>query len=871
VAENNPIVELYELSAKYCKDHAKYTVKPKNIRKLSAAKESRRPAAGEYTGSKEIEELTHPPCVTDALIHGIVDERNANRNKVTMFLAGYLKTIDRGLEESINFLTAHALNTLAKFSHSSSRDIELSTLTSVRTIFLQDKYSHNCSFARKLGYDCNPSCEIYAEYKKLEYGKKTIDLPESEPETPHELIFDSPAELRTHMVSKINDYVSDLREKNRKRQIKPLLVKAPAGSGKTITTFNWVSNSGLRALWIGSQLDLFENIPSEHRPKWHKIRGRQGDVRRNGILTPGNCVKPDTAAFLREKNLNVHKHLCEVCDSFKSCEYYHQFEDKDRHWFVQQPMFLFKVKKLIKEFDVIIFDEDIMGQFKQEIKIKRSDFLDIRKWVDESYLDLVSVDAPLRVIKPVLSLRVLIDTFIHLLSDKDLGYPLAGKTLQVHLQLHYARVLALIRFTEEPFHFALPDDFPSLFDAIDTPRKDFLNNVFIDLEAPQHPVPYNFTKDLINILEPEIMRGSHESHLSRFTLEKLGKEPIISLNFKHDPPPKSKPTIILDATAKPIIYESLFNIKTIEYEPRLRFENEVSQIYSTAGGISSLKSNPLHRKRMLEVLKRLTEKEPDTLIICKQNMKKHIQKLGVVPDKMITHFYGNRGSNEFESARQVIIFGSPGYPENLIRKIAAAFFYTQDLVSTTEMRIKRYHGTNKGIKVLTYTDPRLQAILEISREDEVYQSLSRIRPVLDKSKRIVLISNIVIPGLPVTKLLSVNDIVGHSFTKKNDLHERLRASFGNLIESRGICVPSKEIHSEFPDTHRTTLDRVLKKVAQEFGLKCYRCHIKNEIHGNRISVYSKSEMEPGEMVSRLKLLISDEYNIEDIVEISAHT
>nr|MBC8191607.1 hypothetical protein [FCB group bacterium] len=644
MAKNNSIVQLYELSARYCKDHSKYTVKPKNIRKLSAAKESQRPANGEYSASKEIEDLTHPPCVTDAIIHGVVDEKNANRNQVTMFLAGYLKTIERDVDESLEFLTAHALNTLARFSHSSPRDIELSTFTSVKTIFSSTKYHHNCSFARKLGFDCNPSCEIYSEYKKLEYGKKTIDLPESEPEIMHELLFDTPHELRQHMVSKINNYVMDLRDKNRKRQIKPLLVKAPAGSGKTITTFNWVSNSGLRALWIGSQLDLFENIPHEHRANWHKIRGRQGDVNRDGMLTPGNCIKPDTAAFLREKNLNVHKHLCEMCDSFKTCEYYRQFDDKERHWFVQQPMFLFKVKKQIKEFDVVIFDEDIMGQFKQEIKIKMRDFLDIRKWVDESYLDLVNMDAPLRVIKPVLSLRVLIDTFIHLLSDKEMGYPLAGKTLQVHLQLHYTKVLALIRFTGEPFHFVLPEDFPSIFDAIDTPRKDFLNNIFIDLEAPQHPVPYNFTKDLINILEPEIIRETNGSHLSRFTLEKSGKEPIISLNFKHDPPPKSKPTIILDATAKPIIYESLFNIKPIEYEPQLRFENEVSQVYSTAGGISSLKSNPLHRKRMLEVLKRLTEKEPNTLIICKQNMKKYVQKLEIVPDQMITHFYGNRGS-----------------------------------------------------------------------------------------------------------------------------------------------------------------------------------------------------------------------------------
>ena len=867
MSKPNGLIELYEIGVQHCKDYPKYTVKNKNVRKLISAKESQKPVKGEYKFIKDIAKLTHPPCVTHALTHGVVDEKKSNRNLVTMFLAGYMKTIDRELNETTDFFTYHALNKLAKFSNSSPRDIELSTQTAVKTIFTTDKYSHNCNFARSLGFDCNPSCEIYSEYKKIEYGKKTIDLPKEEQITEKKLVFDTPNELRKHMIDTIHNYVFDLRKKNRQRRIKPLLVKAPAGSGKTVTTFDWVSNSGLRCVWIGSQLSLFENIPPEHRTMWRQIRGRQGEQIKDNIKIAGNCYKPELAAFLRDRNLNVHKHLCEPCEYYKKCDYYKQFEDCESHWFVQQPMFLFKVKKNVKDFDVVIFDEDIMAQFKSEFKIKLEDFKEVLMWVDENYNDLVDADAPTRVIKPHLSLKLLLDTFVLLLEDKEMGYPLSGTTLRSHLQLKFESLKFHPRYVSDFYKFLIPDHFTSLFSRIDTDRKDFLNSIFINLDNPKFAVPFNFTKELIKILELELLRDDNKSHLSRFSLEKIGKSIQITLNFKHPAPPKTKPTIILDATAKPIIYESLFEIKPIQYEPHLRFLNKVIQIYSTAGGITSLKSNPLHRKRMLEVLRKLVKKERNSLIICKQNMEKFIKQLELVPDEMVTHFYGNRGSNEFESAKQVIIFGAPGYPEILIRKYAAAFFHTENLSATTNMEIKQYHNTTKGIKVVTYKDPHLQAILEISREDEIYQSLSRIRPILDKTKKIIIVSNIVIPELPVSKLLSINDVVGYSFTKtESKLKIKLRAMMMHHISIKQFCIPSWDIRVHFNNVHRTTLDRNLENMADEMGLKRIICHYKNETHGNRIAVFTAKSFTAEDLRNALEMSKNFIGEIESIVE-----
>ena len=839
MAKRLGIRALYQLSVKHCQDHPKYTVKQKSIRKLASAKASLSAYHKDSETIKEIHGLVHPPCVTHALRVGVVDRQKANRNQVTLFLAGYFKTIERGLLETIELLTHHALEKLAHISNSSPPDIMLSTRTAVKTVFNSGKYGHNCDFARKLGFDCNPSCELYAEYKKIEYGKKTILLPGTCEDTTKLKEFDTPEELREDLVKTIDNYVRELRKKNRKRRIKPLLIKAPAGAGKTITTFDWVSRSGLRCLWVGSQLILYDNIPPEHRANWRKIRGRQGDSIKDGTLTPGNCSQAESAGFLRDKNLNVHKHLCEMCDEYNHCDYYRQFEDLDHHWFVQQPMFLFKVKKYIKEFDVVIFDEDIMAQFKQEFKIRIKDFREIRLWVDEYYAESVILEAPVRAIKPVFFLRLLVDTFILLLQDREMGYPLSGSTLRAHLQLKYDLLKRDMRYAEEFYRFLLPDDIRDVLSGIDSARKDFLNNTFIDLKAPRHPVPLNFTKVLIQILEPELARTNNTSHLSRFALEKNGKELQITLNFKHPAPPKSKPTIILDATAKSIIYENLFGIPVIEYAPHLKFENEVWQIYSSAGGITSLRSNPLHRKRMLEVLNKLVKHEPDSLIICKQSMQQHVLDLGLVSQNRVTHFYGNRGSNEYEKAKQVIVFGAPGFPENLIYKYAAAFFHTENLVTTTDMQIKRYHGTDKGIKVVSYEDPRLQAILEISREDEIYQSLNRIRPLLDRSKRIVILSNIVIPELPVSRLLSINDIVGSRFTKTESVvMQNLRSRVKILLTEKQYFIPARDIHPYFPGNHRTTLDRNMKILADELDLK--KCRYRDKTKSNQpwIIIYS---------------------------------
>jgi len=227
--------------------------------------------------------------------------------------------------------------------------------------------------------------------------------------------------------------------------------------------------------------------------------------------------------------------------------------------------------------------------------------------------------------------------------------------------------------------------------------------------------------------------------------------------FKAEPPPLPTPTIILDATGKPDIYERLFGVKPLVYAPAMTLENGVTQVYSTSGSYASMRQ-AVFLRHLLELLDRLLREEPRTLVICKQALERHVRE-HLPPEAGLTHFYGNRGSNAYKDFQQVVIFGMPGMTPDTVQRYAGALYYEDNLVSDTELTLRLYHGYDVGVQVQVYKEPLIQAIAETAREDEVLQSIHRIRPGLDPSKGIVLITNLVIPELPVTRLLSARELL----------------------------------------------------------------------------------------------------------------
>ncbi len=110
------------------------------------------------------------------------------------------------------------------------------------------------------------------------------------------------------------------------------------------------------------------------------------------------------------------------------------------------------------------------------------------------------------------------------------------------------------------------------------------------------------------------------------------------------------------------------------------------------------------------------------------------------------------------------------------------------------MTQRTYTGTNKAVNVFAFKEPLLQAILEISREDEIYQSLNRGRLVLDNTIHLVLLTNIVLDQIPVTNLVCTENVLGKTVYAPKQKHSRIiRDLMERQLQNIGFSSVSRTI------------------------------------------------------------------------------
>ncbi|HOC94369.1 MAG TPA: hypothetical protein PKH33_18605, partial [bacterium] len=370
VAPSEYMCRLYGLAKIDADKKPKYTVKAEDALELQSARQSSPTTA---VPPLSIAALHHPPCVREALEIGVKDGSPANRNMITVFLAAYFKAIGRGRDETAALLTDHAVRVLARFSGSSAKEIESSTKTAVATVFRHDRYRFNCGAAKKFRFSCNDTCELFKKYRESVFNRR-LQKTEMKGFTGAN-VYDTPEEIRKAIVERETAYLKSC-DASRQRAKKALLIRAPAGSGKTTLTFEHLSAQPFRRVcWVASQHALYDNIPEHLKSRWLKIEGRRPDVldADGNVIDEANCSRFEEAKRLREKRLNVNQLLCSNCPEKGVCWYMRQFRDKSSHWFIQQQTFLYKAKEFISKFDTVVFDEDIMSNFVEEIIVTERD------------------------------------------------------------------------------------------------------------------------------------------------------------------------------------------------------------------------------------------------------------------------------------------------------------------------------------------------------------------------------------------------------------------------------------------------------------------------------------------------------------------
>lgn len=140
----------------------------------------------------------------------------------------------------------------------------------------------------------------------------------------------------------------------------------------------------------------------------------------------------------------------------------------------------------------------------------------------------------------------------------------------------------------------------------------------------------------------------------------------------------------------------------------------------------------------------------------------------------IAHFGNIRGSNDFEGHEIAIILGRDEPTVAAAEQRAMAIWYdTKEPVRRItpdfrghfnyRTRTRRYrlsNGTTKPVNVAVHPDPRVQAVVEQSREAEMIQAIDRLRLIHNEKRKTVYILCSIPLDIPVDELVTWKQLIG---------------------------------------------------------------------------------------------------------------
>ena len=180
----------------------------------------------------------------------------------------------------------------------------------------------------------------------------------------------------------------------------------------------------------------------------------------------------------------------------------------------------------------------------------------------------------------------------------------------------------------------------------------------------------------------------------------------------------------------------------------------VVQYASSSNGFRAL-STPHRVSKVLEEIELERWRFPCTsgeegLITSKQ----YLAKFASAGFSRVMTYGSVRGSNELADVRRLHVVGRPNPPPDETYFLAQVLHHDEEAVSPQAFMVeRRYAGTNRGIDVVDYADPRMAALLHASREAEMSQVLHRARLfVRDDPVTVVLHTGHPVPGLRVDHL-----------------------------------------------------------------------------------------------------------------------
>jgi hypothetical protein len=312
--------------------------------------------------------------------------------------------------------------------------------------------------------------------------------------------------------------------------------------------------------------------------------------------------------------------------------------------------------------------------------------------------------------------------------------------------------------------------------------------VIFPVEIPREPgdverTPYQHATESLPLLAREAkaaMEGREYPHRIYVSPEADGNLTLLLRHRLVSTLPKH--LIVADATANEEILYTLLGRPIRRLEPRVPMVSTIYQIHDRANGVSALTTSTPTKKPRATKVKQLADLR--TLIAAIVARYPHGSPIGLITHKRIEsefpeflpylgHFAAERGTNEFEGVRALIVAGLPQPQLEEIEK-AAKMLHFEDMRSFRVERKGRWElpwsvkqvpyqftdpETGKGLARDSggfWEDKRLQAVLWQLREAEVIQAAHRARPVIPRDgvlqPDVWLLENLPIADLPPTEL-----------------------------------------------------------------------------------------------------------------------
>ena len=576
-------------------------------------------------------------------------------------------------------------------------------------------------------------------------------------------------EIRDEIPGVIHDYLRNSPEK-------ALLIKTDPGVGKTYSAANTLANlpedlreDYSRIFWAGQRHDMFAEVV-KHIPNIKQILPKIGqeyddyqdyDNVREELL--GLCVDDENRAkikMMRDKGW-TEKETEKVCVScgIKTCPYFQQWNHLGSFFAPHQHLVTRKLQENTIPYDILVIDEDPANVFDVEIVVTQDDIDAMCAFIEEktfarSNLALTLLHSLRRTIASCKKNFILGDEFIPKWDERI--------RLQRGIDLSQLEL-------EEPQPQPQPQPQPDeglhhLINQINRSRFWVDWGLFIELAEPEE-LPKNWFQPLFKIITNEKLPFEVE-HNSRLVVKKQNNKMVLALlealKFKNT----SDPVIFLDASADPEQYRRLLDRELIVYEKRVKMQNPVIQLitgeYPKESLLGKSPGTERTRQKLIKYTRAIVDQGENTLIVAPKEVCKKVLTPAFKQKKprrkyQIAHYWGYRGTNEFEKCDQVVLFGTanPNMDELYIGEQCRRL--NEDFLSNeVERQYRRYGNSKVEGRTLRFKDSRMDLTLKRCKEEEMIQMIHRIRPLHNPEKKIWILTSTPLVDLPA-EVTTVDD------------------------------------------------------------------------------------------------------------------